>query len=86
MIDDEELVQGLGIRVEYVLLDFVSAYEGDFEKFALDYAPVLQEVDERIQLDRALRACIHYFIEHPDVLYMTPTSYGWGQPELKCET
>ena len=54
------------MEVEFVLLQFIEAYEGNMERFAAAYAPVT----EGLPLKQVVRACLQYFIEHPDVIYM----------------
>jgi len=65
-IDKREYVRGLEMEVEFVLLQFINAYEGDMQKFAKDYDSTVKD----ITLETVVRACLQHFIDYPDVIYM----------------
>lgn len=70
LIDERQFVRGLEMDAAFVLLDFINAYEGDFAEFARAYEPVLKEAGNGEDLSTLVRACLCYFIEFPDVVYM----------------
>jgi len=65
MVDDEENdVAESGLSVTFILLQFIDAYEGDKDKWAMDYKDAFPKVTALA----ALQACLYYFLDYPNVV------------------
>ena len=66
LVDAREYVDGLHMEVDFVLIQFISAYDGDMNKFTLAYPGI---IDSNISMERIVRACVQHFIKFPDTVY-----------------